>query len=707
MAPATAALFLQSLQSTPYDYLQPTTTVRNTSLSVAKELLDPLAFAISTAQLARLQENRKRKRRERHPRGEEEVLRLKKVHTEGFEVDQVWEQARRVVAATIKEIERDDDDEEKAPNGVVNGGDAVAGDEDMQLRDAKGEDWDEAAFDELDDELQEAHSGIDEDAEDEMDDLAEDEELDDADDIADDYGSEVDSDVNENGVADKFVKDIHGLNDGFFSIDDFNRQTEFLEQVDARGDLNDGAASDEEEVEWDANPMAARPRQEWRPATNGRQPDPQEEDSEDDENGPTFGDMNIDAPEGASDEEAEGEDFVIDDGGDGNANHLMYKDFFAPPARKKGPKPKKRPSEQKEEGESFIPLDTAEDEMERTMAAVHRELFSDDEDEKDEEKANADRSTHERRQAALLEEIRQLEAENVAKRKWTLTGEARAADRPMNSLLEEDLDFERAGKPVPVITQEVTEDIEAMIKRRILGQEFDEVLRRRPDEALSGHLGRRGVLEEVQDTKSKKGLAEIYEEEHLKRTDANYQDEVDEQLKTEHREIEAAWKDLVGKLDSLASWNYRPRPVEMSIQVRSDAPVVSMEDARPSGVGGTELATTSHLAPQEVYKAGTKLAKGEVARKGGLVFTKDELSRDDKKRLRRQEKGRAKMTTGANGVSVGKGRGNIKTQEKNKVVGDLKKGGVKVIDRKGNLVDVEGKDAKGQKAAVTGGRLKL
>lgn len=43
-----------------------------------------------------------------------------------------------------------------------------------------------------------------------------------------------------------------------------------------------------------------------------------------------------------------------------------------------------------------------------------------------------------------------------------------AAKRPKNSALEVDLDFEHNVRPAPVITEEVTADIEELIKKRIL-----------------------------------------------------------------------------------------------------------------------------------------------------------------------------------------------------------------------------------------------
>lgn len=56
----------------------------------------------------------------------------------------------------------------------------------------------------------------------------------------------------------------------------------------------------------------------------------------------------------------------------------------------------------------------------------------------------------------------------MGEKNWATKGEARAKDRPRDALLEEDLEFERAGKVVPVAGEELTLSIEELIKKRIL-----------------------------------------------------------------------------------------------------------------------------------------------------------------------------------------------------------------------------------------------
>jgi U3 small nucleolar RNA-associated protein MPP10 len=698
-ANAKALALLENLQpANRHVYLQPNESIPTDSLNFVKETLEAIAGQVLDEQQQRLKESRKRKR----GGDKANILKVRKVYVDGFETNQVWQQAKRIIGGVLQDAEDAVDELEEnnkvVTNGVVNGvadSDTSTNEDngeersDLDLEDVVGSDEDDEHF--LD---EEAVESLEED---------EDEEVANYD---DDYNEQDDSAEEEE--AGEFVEDPDGLNDGFFSLEEFNRQSQWFEEQDARGDPNTDRLSDEEDIDWDADPYA--PTKSDSKPSKAKEVDAlfvEEDEEDDDDEGPTFGNMALDAPEGDSENEDMDEDAedADDMGMNANANDIFYKDFFAPPPRKRkhNDKPKKTVQ--------FKPEQPDEAEVERAMADVRRDLFEDESDNSDEDALSdvsagdpkSRRSAHERRQAKIAEEIRKLEAASVAKREWTLSGEAAAVDRPVNSLLEEDLDFEHIGKPVPVITPDVSESIEDLIKRRILAQEFNEVIRRRPDAEGVPTGTRRGVLEEVQDTKGK-GLAEVYEEEHARRTDPDaYVSKSDEKVQREEREIEAMWRDVSARLDALSSWHYRPKPAEPTLSVVADVATVAMEDAQPATAQGV-AGESSRLAPQEVYAAGAKgtLRPGEVATRSGLPVARQEMSREDKLRRRRRDKERLRK---AGGLDAGKNlTGKAKMQKD--TLAELKKGGVKVINRKGEVTDVDGNKAKAPKT-VSSGNYKL
>ena len=64
----------------------------------------------------------------------------------------------------------------------------------------------------------------------------------------------------------------------------------------------------------------------------------------------------------------------------------------------------------------------------------------------------------------LFKKMDSIEAEMMKKKDWNLLGEAKASERPKNSLLEVHLDFNTATNLPPVITKQVTSAIDALIK---------------------------------------------------------------------------------------------------------------------------------------------------------------------------------------------------------------------------------------------------
>lgn len=709
---ASMLAFLDSLKAeNRHAFLQPPASIPTASLHWAKQALDAFAGQVSDEQQAARLRDRKRKR-EVGPSSD--MLKIRKVHVDGFETGQVWQQTRRIINSALNLSENVLQDLQE--NGQIQADEA----ESSKLNgDASATSTDESGSELASSEEDGSVSGSDEDGEEKWEDAesqqgrseASEGDEDDGEDIEDieDEGLHEDDDDDFDDQPDNvYIEDPHGLNDGFFSIDDFNKQSQYFEDQDAKADPFTDQADDDDEIDWHGDPFAAPKGKASKNKRGGEGSEDEQEqddgDEEDDEDaGPTFGNMDLNAPEGASDDEGDLADGVEGDMGlDLTANDIYYQDFFAPPPRKakKGEKPRKpKPTRQgTPDGRD----------VERAMDNVRRDLFDDVSDNSDEEDALSDasagdpksrRSAHERRQAKLSEEIRKMEAELVAKRAWTLSGEASASARPMNSLLEEDLDFEHAGKPIPVITEEVSEELEVLIKRRIIAGEFDGVTKRRPDADVPADV-RRGLVE-LDDAKAKQSLAEIYEEDHVKATNPDsYVNTKDEKLRREEKEIETMWKDISAKLDSLSSWHYKPKPAAPSLQVVADVATVAMEDAQPTtaqGVSGGE----SMIAPQEVYNPGKDTAeKGEVVAKSGLPVARQEMSREDKLRRRRREKERIRKAGGET-TKISK-----KAQEKKDTMAELKKGGVKVINKKGEIMDMEGKKPQAAKA-VTSGNFKL
>jgi U3 small nucleolar RNA-associated protein MPP10 len=141
---------------------------------------------------------------------------------------------------------------------------------------------------------------------------------------------------------------------------------------------------------------------------------------------------------------------------------------------------------------------------------------------------------------------------------WHLTGEATAKDRPANSLLEVHLDFNTATRLPPTITKETTDNIEALIKQRVLDELFDDPILRKG--------GKRKIANdfEINFTKNKKGLGEQYQDDLQKKllamnSDAFLENELKGPDAAIKREIEDISKELFLKLDTLSNFHFTPR----------------------------------------------------------------------------------------------------------------------------------------------------
>lgn len=187
------------------------------------------------------------------------------------------------------------------------------------------------------------------------------------------------------------------------------------------------------------------------------------------------------------------------------------------------------------------------DEMDEEMNEKHDESSTEDEKHKTE---------FEQLEEKMLDEIEQQENQNISEKPWQQQGEVFSWKRPKNSLLEEDLTFDHAAKPKPIITEEVTTDLEDIIINRIISGIFDDP--KRPD------LDEDKVVEKVElkAEKSKKSLAEIYEEEYLKRVEGVTTEDLENpEIKEKKMQIKNKVQKLMHTLNILSNLHYVPEPV--------------------------------------------------------------------------------------------------------------------------------------------------
>lgn len=224
-------------------------------------------------------------------------------------------------------------------------------------------------------------------------------------------------------------------------------------------------------------------------------------------------------------------------------------------------------------------------------------------------------STHEKERLKMRAKIEQMEKANLEPTTWTMQGEVTASSRPKNSALEVDLDFEHNVRPAPVITEEVTASLEEMIKKRVSEGHFDDVEKPSilPTKAPKEH-------KELDESKSKKGLAELYEDDYAQKAGlAHAPLSVSDELK---KEASTLFKRICLKLDALSHFHFAPKPVIEDMSVQANVPALAMEEIAPVAVSDAAM-----LAPEEIFEG-----KGDIKEEGELTQAERKRRRANKKR---------------------------------------------------------------------------
>ncbi|KAH7658914.1 U3 small nucleolar ribonucleoprotein complex subunit Mpp10 protein [Dioscorea alata] len=321
-----------------------------------------------------------------------------------------------------------------------------------------------------------------------------------------------------------------------------------------------------------------------------------EDDEDEDQNDFNFADLEAEDDEG--EEEANG------------AEDARYEDFFGSKKKRGGQKAgidaKKRRQLEK--------VEVLGDPDDMGMDSEWGDDIDKDDDGDNKTKDDQLLSIHEKQLQNIQAKIEQMEKENLETKSWTMQGEITAAKRPKNSALEVNLDFDHKARPPPVITDEITASLEDLIRRRIIEGHFDDV-QRSPALPLKAPK----ELKQLDEKKSQKGLAEIYEEEYAQKTGlAPVPLSSDEQKK----EASILFKRLCLKLDALSHFHFAPKPVIEDMSVQVNVPALAMEEIAPLAVSDSAM-----LAPEEVFQG-----KGDIKEAAELTQAERKRRRANKRR---------------------------------------------------------------------------
>jgi U3 small nucleolar RNA-associated protein MPP10 len=209
----------------------------------------------------------------------------------------------------------------------------------------------------------------------------------------------------------------------------------------------------------------------------------------------------------------------------------------------------------------------------------------------------------------ILEQMETLEEDTLKEKEWKYTGEVTSVKRPKGSLLEQDVDFNHTGKAKPVITEQVTQNLEEMILHRIISGIFDDPQRIKEDQIAK-------KTKELNHEKSKESLAELYQKEYEKRVTGTIVTPVEEQHVLEAKtKVLFEVKQLMSTLNQLSNLHFIPEPS------MNEAVVNKVEDA---------MITLQKETPQEIMKPISNI-KEEIK---FVAKTKSALTQDKEKRVK-------------------------------------------------------------------------
>lgn len=245
--------------------------------------------------------------------------------------------------------------------------------------------------------------------------------------------------------------------------------------------------------------------------------------------------------------------------------------------------------------------------------------------------------------------IARIEQKLISKKEWQLQGEVRASDRPVNALIEEDLEFDRGLEPKQKLSAQAQAKIEDIIKARVKDQLFDD----RQMVTFSRNVINEQSKYLVDPEKDRRGLGDLYEETYKKEVLGIDSKAVESNKK--HLEIRDLFRKICFSIDQMSRLHFTPVGGLPSAVGSGKDPFIVEE--KMSG-----LVTADLLRNRESYKEVFNPLKRDLV-------SRAEMTKEERKSLRRKIKRikhvRAEKEKKKEGVKTGLTQGQVKLLEKN------------------------------------------
>ena len=189
--------------------------------------------------------------------------------------------------------------------------------------------------------------------------------------------------------------------------------------------------------------------------------------------------------------------------------------------------------------------------------------------------------------------IREQEQKLLAGKPWQMKGELRAHERPKDSLVDTNVEFQQGVTLKVKASAKVSKEIEKMIEQRILKEAYDDPKMI----VIKQDLSWKKNFEELNFEKDQRGLAALYEEEYNMLGLP-----VDSKENKLHKEILDLFREINNCLDNLSNSNYVPMPLIGELRKnKTDIQTINLEEKIPITVK-----TTDTVQPKQLYESNYK-----------------------------------------------------------------------------------------------------